>query len=405
MSNHEKTVSEVLDLKATEEQMLETHRLLQSFVEKSEKEREVAGTAASETKAAVDKLSEKATELGDRIADIEQRQAARVDEQKAERSPGEMLVESDDFASMMQRKHGSARIEYKTAIVTDYTGGMSQPLVAGDRLNMVWHEPNRILRVRDVLPKGRTTSNVVWYPKESAFTNNAAVVRNTSASPVVQSDNVTKPESAITFSSDSETVKTIAHFIPVSKQALDDSDFLASYVNSRLMYGLMLEEEDQLVNGTGLTGYISGITSNSTAYAQADSPNLYSDSLDYIRDAAAQAQVANYNPSVILMNVRDWSDLELKRESSNGQYIQGSPRGMLSPTLWGMQVVPTNTVTKGTVFVMDPTCFQIFDREDASVEVSYEDSTNFQKNLATIRAEKRLAFVCYSTSGNIELTL
>ena len=216
--------------------------------------------------------------------------------------------------------------------------------------------------------------------RNTSVTNNAAVVRNTSASPIVQADNVTKPESAITFTSDSETVKTIAHFIPVSKQALDDSDFLASYVNSRLLYGLMLEEEDQLVNGTGLTGYISGITSNSTAYAQADSPNKYSDSLDYIRDAAAQAEVANYQPSVVLLNPRDWSDLELKREASNGQYIQGSPRGSLSPTLWGMRVVASNTVTKGTAFVFDPICFQIFDREDASVEVSYEDSTKQAAN-------------------------
>ena len=77
---------------------------------------------------------------------------------------------------------------------------------------------------------------------------------------------------------------------------------------------------------------------------------------------------------------------------------------MADPRLWGMQVVVTNSQTAGTFTVLDPMTFQIFDREDAAVEISYEDSTNFQKNMATIRAEERLALVAYSTSGCIKGT-
>src|SRR3546814_9358478 len=38
---------------------------------------------------------------------------------------------------------------------------------------------------------------------------------------------------------------------------------------------------------------------------------------------------------------------------------------------------------------------QIFDRQDARVEVSTEDSDNFRKNLVTILAEERLALAVY----------
>ena len=400
-------VQEVLDIKAVEKQMLETHQALEGFIEKSNKEIEETKSASAETKGAIDKLSEKAVELADRLADMEQKQATRFEDAAEEsKSAGELLVESEEFKHMLEHKRGGARVEFKTAIVNAPSLGMAQPLVAGDRLNRVWHEPNRVLRIRDVLPQGRTSSNVVFFPKENAFTNNAAVVRNTSASPIVAAENVTKPESALTFTSDSEEVVTIAHFIPISKQALDDSDFLASYVNNRLMYGLKLTEENQFLNGTGVTGYITGINTGATAYAQADSPNIYDDSLEYIRDMKRQAEQANYMPDVVVLNPKDYSDLELKREASNGQFIVGMPIGSsIGATLWGMRVVVSNSQSAGTATVFDSNTYQIFDREDAAVEISYEDSTNFQKNMATVRAEERCAFVCYSTSGTIKATI
>jgi len=38
---------------------------------------------------------------------------------------------------------------------------------------------------------------------------------------------------------------------------------------------------------------------------------------------------------------------------------------------------------------------QIFDREEAAVEVSTEDGDNFRTNMVTIRAEERLAMAVY----------
>ena len=47
-------------------------------------------------------------------------------------------------------------------------------------------------------------------------------------------------------------MQTLAHWIPVSRQVLDDAVALQDYINMRLMYGLKLVEENQLLNGNGI---------------------------------------------------------------------------------------------------------------------------------------------------------
>jgi len=405
MNEKAEQVKDTVDLMAVEAQLMKNYDTLDNFIKKSEKELSDAKSVSTETKNAIEKLAEKSVELGDKIADLEQKQAQRFEEKPAPESIGEQFVKSDVYKRAMESKSGTHRLELKTTIVNAYSSGMTQPLVAGDRLNMVWHEPNRPLRIRDVLPTGRTSSNIVWFPKENAFTNNAA--HQVAGSPTVQTDETALSESAITSTSDSAQVCTIGHFIPCSLQALADSDFLASYVNNRLLYGLKFKEETELLNGTGLTGTITGInaTANSTAYAQADSPQSYSRAVDYIRDARRQAEQLNYQPSVVVLNPKNWSDIELTQDTTN-QYLQGfsNPASLLPPTIWGMRVVVSNSQTAGTFTVFDPQVFQIFDREDAAVEIGYQNANDFQNLAATIRCYERLAFVCYSASGTIKGT-
>jgi HK97 family phage major capsid protein len=234
------------------------------------------------------------------------------------------------------------------------------------------------------------------------FTNSAA--HQVGGSPTVQTDNTSLAESAITFTNDSEQVCTLGHFIPVSLQALGDSNFLSSYINNRLMYGLKLKEETELLTGTGTLGTISGINTNATAYAQAFSPHTYDQDIEYIRDARRQLEVANYQPSVIILHPSNYAALELRRETSNGQFIVGDPRGAGLGSIWGLRVVVSVSQTSGTATLVDPSVFQIFDREDAAVEVSFEEGNNFTKLMATVRAYERLAFVSYSTLGAVKIT-
>ena len=400
MTDKMEQVKDVVDLKAVEAQLMKNYDVLDTFISKSEKELEDAKSISAETKNAVEKLAQSSVELGDKIADLEQKQAQRFDEEPITKTLGDTFVESEVYKRAIESGTGTHKLELKTTIVNAYSGGMAQPLVAGDRLNMVWHEPNRPLRIRDVVPGGRTSSNIVWFTKESSFTNNAA--HQVAGSPIVQTDETALSESAIAFTSDSEQVATVGHFIPVSLQALGDSDFIASYINNRLVYGLKYKEDTELITGAGTLGTISGINTNATAYSNSASPN-YTSTLDILRDGRRQLEVANYTPSVVILNPLDWANIELLKATTN-EYLMANPQGLLSNQIWGMRVVISNSQTAGTWCMFDPQVYQIFDREDASVAVAYENGTDFVNLAATIRCYERFAFVNYSTSGCVKGT-
>lgn len=370
---------------------------MKTFMEKANNEIDNAKSLSTETKAAIEKLAEKATALTDRCLELEQKLSARGDESdKSTETIGEMFVKSDEWKAMQTKRAGSARLELKTAIVN--ATGQNQPLVAADRLQGIITNPNRILTIRDLIPVGRTSSNLIEYTKENVFTNNAG---GQYASPAFE--NVTKPESGITFTLESEAVRTLAHWIPVSKQVLDDSPMLQSFIEGRLQYGLKLEEEDQLLNGTGTGSNLSGIlnSGNFTAYTRAQTGDT---NIDTLRRAITQAALSEFMADTIVINTADWEAIELTK-ATDGQYVWTNPALGNAPQLWGKRVVATNSITAGTflvgAFAMGA---QIWDRQQASVMVSLENSDNFVKNMVTILAEERLCLTVYRPAAFISGT-
>lgn len=367
---------------------------MKTFMAKANDEIDNAKSLSNETKSAISALAEKATALTDRCLELEQKMSARADDnEKSTETIGEMFVKSDEWKTMQTKRAGSARLELKTAIVN--ATGQNQPLVPADRLAGIITNPNRVFTIRDLIPVGRTSSNLIEYTKENVFTNNAG---GQYASPAFE--NVTKPESGITFTLESEAVRTLAHWIPVSKQVLDDSPMLQSFIEGRLQYGLKLEEEDQLLNGNAAGSNLSGIlhSGNYTAFNRAQTGDTH---IDTLRRAITQAALSEYMADTIVINTADWEAIELTK-TTTGEYVWTNPALGNAPQLWGKRIVATNSIASGTflvgAFAMGA---QIWDRQQASVMVSLENSDNFVKNMVTILAEERLALTVYRPSAFI----
>ena len=354
------------------------------------------GEAKADTISKHEALEKQYNELYDRVQVVEQK-GLKSHEASAGFDLGGSFVKHEQFLAMAEGKQQSARMDVKTAIIN--ATGQNQPLVQSDRMGGIMATPNRMLTIRDVLPSSATSSNLIEFTRENAFTNNAGPT--VSGSPEAY-ENVTKPESAITFTLVNEPVVTLAHFIPASKQVMSDSASLASHINGRLMYGLKLKEETQILSGTGSNHQLNGLITQATAYVNSSSPN-YTNEIDIIRDAIRQAHVAEYVPNFLVLNPLDWFSIEIRKVgSSDDRYVVGDPNsGLMSKNLWGLPVVVTNSISAGTFLIGTSMGAEIKDREQASVAVSYEEGNNFTKNMVTVLAEERIALCVFRTEAFI----
>lgn len=343
----------------------------------------------STLKGDVDEALKSMGDVKARLDAIEQKQARRAQNQEPEKSLGERLFESDAFKQFADNPTAGnrAKLNIKATITsaTTDTSGAAGALVQTQRLGGIVAPPDQRLRVRDLLMKGTTDSNALEYVRETGFTNSAAAQHN---------EGDKKAQSHIKFDTQSVSVRTLAHYVKASRQILDDASALASYINGRLIYGLKLVEDRQLLNGDGENGNLKGIIPQATAFADKATLSTYT-IIDQLRLAQLQAVLAEYPASGIVLNPIDWAKIELEKDADNRRII-GLPQGTANRTLWGVPVVETTTMGTGKfltgAFNLGA---QIFDRQQAAIAVATENEDDFVRNLVTILCEERLALAVY----------
>jgi HK97 family phage major capsid protein len=337
-----------------------------------------------------------------RLLAIEQAITARGDgsfDHGDSKSIGDSVIESPEFKNFMAGSGGrTGRIKIpnfntKTNILN--ATGLNQPLVQAYRRPGIIAPGQQRLTIRDLLPNLPVTSNMVEYCKESSFTSNAAMQT---------AEGQVKGESELNFQLSYAPVQTLAHWIPASRQVLDDSTALASYINSRLLYLLKLKEENELLNGDGTGTNLSGLIANATTY-DTSYTNVATDTfIDVIGHAIQQVlDNSNFEADAVIMNPTDWHLITLIKTTgtaSSGEYIYSDPRNAQTPMLWGLPVIPTKSMARGQFLAG---AFQlaaaIWDRNAATMEISREHSDFFTRNLVAILVEERLALTVFRSNA------
>jgi HK97 family phage major capsid protein len=254
--------------------------------------------------------------------------------------------------------------------------------------------PMRTKRVRDLFPSRTTNAAIIEYFRMTGFTNNAAAVAERSGSAFAA-----KPQSSFTFVGEQAPVRTMAHWEAAHRNVLADEPQLRSIIDNELMYGLRLQEDAQILNGSGTGENLTGILNTAGVQTYNWSAGTYSavagmtdTKADAVRRAATLSFLAYYEPSGIVLNPNDWEDIELSKDG-NGAYVVAVSVAMGGEQrLWRIPVVDTPAIAEGTALIgAFGTGAQIYDRESPSIRVSEQHADFFVRNAIVILAEQRLA--------------
>lgn len=247
-------------------------------------------------------------------------------------------------------------------------------------------DPFHELSLMDLITKGTTGSDTVEYVSLTSKTNAAAAVAEATSS----ADGA-KPESAIAMAVQSVGVVTLAHWIPITKRAASDAGQVRTMVDEFLQAGLKDKIEAEALAGSGGTSFTGILNTGSILTVGSAGTDL-----DAVVDAISAIRVTGRNkPTALMVHPSDWySTGFLTAKDSAGKYLIADPAMGVgqNSSLWGMQVVVSESVTQNTALVGDFRKAVYWEREPITVVMTDSHSDFFIRNILVILAETRAAF-------------
>ncbi len=255
--------------------------------------------------------------------------------------------------------------------------------------------------MRDVIPNYRTESSSVEYVRELAYTNAAAEVAE-----AVSTVTGAKPEAALTFEVVNTPVQTIAHWVPVTRQVLQDASQMEAYINNRLLEGLRLRENAQIINGNGTAPNLRGLM-NTTGIGNLDAaywtanplPTVASaaNNLDRLRRAITYIAVnGGAQPNFAVLHPTNAERFDMFK-TTTGEYLGSGPYDYAAVRrIWGQLVIVENAdIPVDNFLVGYGPAAGIFDRMDAQIFIADQHSDFFIRNIFVVLAEERLALAVF----------
>jgi HK97 family phage major capsid protein len=335
----------------------------------TEKKEMLDRLSAMEVKANRPEFSEKKTRLataGQRFIMSEQYQSAR--------DSGEKEVKSYEIGSF-EKKDAPIAGAVRGDLPPDRAPTWSQ------RNDEIIFEPGmRALNVMALMAKSPTSSNLIEYMREDV---------QTGVPGSQHSETHSKNKLGVTFVKVSNPVETIAGWIPISRQVLEDAPRLQAYIDGRLMWAVNAVAEAQVLNGSGVGGELLGIM-NTPGVQTLGGPSGTDTNLDQIRRAIAMVRVNEYAATGIILHPLDYCEIELLKDGDLRYiWVNVNDNGVMR--LWRLPVAESTVMNQGEYLLgAFGIGAKVYERENATIRVTDSHADYFVRNTLVILAELRL---------------
>lgn len=319
-------------------------------------------------------------------------------------SPGALFTHSDEYVDFVQKQGApQGAISRKTMIESFHKGRipitrkmmeskaiptLGADVLMPDRISEIVRTPEQQkLTLRDVLNVSGTNGTSVEYITMTPGADAAAPV----------APNAAKPESNLTLGTATAPVRTLAVWIPVTEQQLQDVPQIQGMIDNELTFDLKRLEERQVLYGSGAGENLQGIlTLAGVPLITRTVTNTTN--IDRIRIGMTDILVAGGEPNATVVHPLDWEGIVLAKGTDNRYvWVLVTDPQTGNSRIWGLQVVETVSAKNPANlqryllvgdFVRGAT---LWDRQQSNVQVGWQND-DFTKNRRTVRAEERVAF-------------
>lgn len=301
---------------------------------------------------------------------------------RARQSLGEMFVQSRAFKGYERGSMSAGPIAHfdipMYSVLFETAAGWAPESTRIGRVELIPKRPAP--HVVDFIPAFPTGQAVVKHMLETTHTDNAAEV----------TEGLVYGESAFVLTEQSETVRKVGVWLPVTDEQLDDEEDARAYVDGRLSYQLARRLDAQVLVGTGTAPNLKGTENVTGIQTQALGTDPIFDAVFKLFRKIRDDGFAE--PSVGFIAPSKWETVRLTR-TADGLYIMGNPSEPGPDTLWGIPIVQTTAVTATKLVAGDYTNFSgLYERRGIDIQVGFQ-SDDFIKGRLAIRADVRVAMV------------
>ncbi|MEV0915430.1 phage major capsid protein [Streptomyces sp. NPDC049967] len=298
---------------------------------------------------------------------------------------------------------GKFSVEHRDAPTGTVTTTNGIPTVPQRVPGAIPQNPDFPLLIANLLDRQTSTGNTLEYVRDTSGPVEGSGTWNKAA---VVPEGTMKPQSG-PFSWDTITtsLKTVAHWVPVTRQAVDDDGQMMGYINGRLTYGLEFQMDRQILTGNGTT-QMQGILTTPGIGAYQPASGSTDSKLITLRKAKTQGELALYPPDAVVLNPLDWQDIELDQDGI-GQFrvITDVTAGSAAFRIWGLQVVTSVAMAAGTALLGGyRTGATLWERQGITILMSDSHADLFLANTFVILAERRANVAVHTPRAFVKVT-
>lgn len=253
--------------------------------------------------------------------------------------------------------------------------------------------------VRMIVPTGTIDSEKLDYPQErsASLTDNTAFV----------AENAETTANAFGFTMATVNSKRATAHIKISRRALRNTGWLATYISNRLMALFVKLLNTKVIAGTGSGSDLYGLVNNANTFAgtnfagKIDNANF----MDVLNCAKGEMQALKYiTPNAVLINPIDATILASTKNTiadwiNPATFLQATNTGYSG--IFGMRPVSSADIVAGKYLVaaINAAYMQLLFNGPIEILTSDSDDDNFTKNLVTMKLEADVMLPIYNTNA------